>query len=214
MLMLLWITESLIILTGAFKSDDDIIGDELSSLNIGAAQFFTNAVNTTTKGADAILTYSTILCGQQNLRFSIAANFNNMVIDKIYTNQMLTGKEDTYFGLREQYFLLASAPKSKFNFNVDYSNKNFFANLKITRFGKVELINWNDNLDTYNPKFTEDLSVGYNLKHFTFTVGGVNILNIYPDKNDPGLTESGGIWDSVQMGFSGAFYFAKIGFKF
>ncbi len=212
-----------IVLTGAFYSDDAIIGDELKNLNIGAAQFFTNAVNTTSKGADAILAYSVSFSGQQNLKFSVAANFNNMVIDKIYTNQKLQGKENTYFGLREQYFLLASAPKSKFNFMVDYSKENFFANLKLTRFGKVKLINWNDNgdsivdpgeLDTYNPKITADLSVGYNLKNFSFTIGGVNILNTYPDKQDPGLTESGGIWDSVQMGFSGALYFARVGFKF
>ena len=212
-----------IVLTGAFFSDDDIIGDELKKLNIGAAQFFTNAVNTTTKGADAILTYSASFSGQQNLKFSVAANLNNMVIDKIYTNQKLQGKENTYFGLREQYFLLASAPKSKFNFEVDYSKSNFFTNLRLTRFGKVKLINWSDNgdniadpgeVDTYNPKITADLSVGYNLKNFTFTLGGLNILNAYPDRHDPGLTESGGIWDCVQMGFSGAFYFAKIGFKF
>jgi iron complex outermembrane recepter protein len=212
-----------IVLTGAFYNDDDIIGAELTKLNIGAAQFFTNAVNTTSKGADAIVTYSTTFSGQQNLRFSVAANFNDMVIDKIYTNQKLQGKEDTYFGLREQYFLLASAPRSKFNFGIDYLNKNFFTNLKLTRFGKVELINWNDNgdnvvdpgeLDKYNPKITTDLTIGYNLKNFTFTLGGVNILNAYPDKHDPGLTESGGIWDSVQMGFSGALYFAKVGLKF
>jgi iron complex outermembrane receptor protein len=212
-----------IVLTGAFYSDDDLIGEELRKLNIGAAQFFTNAVNTTSKGLDAILTYSTNLSGRQNIKFSAAANFNNMVIDRIYTNQKLQGKEGTYFGLREQYFLLASAPKSKVNFGVDYLNGNFFTNLKLTRFGKVELINWNDNgdktvdpgeLDTYHPKITADLSVGYNLKSFTFTVGGVNILNTYPDRQDPGLTESGGIWDSVQMGFSGALYFARVGFKF
>jgi iron complex outermembrane receptor protein len=125
-----------IVLTGAFTSDDDVIGDELKKLNIGAAQFFTNAVNTSTKGVDAILTYSLSFSGQQNLKFSLAANFNNMVIDKIYTNQKLQGKENTYFGLREQYFLLASAPKSKFNFGVDYTKENFFANLKLTRFGK------------------------------------------------------------------------------
>ena len=212
-----------IVLTGAFTSDDDVIGDELKKLNIGAAQFFTNAVNTSTKGVDAILTYSLSFSGQQNLKFSLAANFNNMVIDKIYTNQKLQGKENTYFGLREQYFLLASAPKSKFNFGVDYTKENFFANMKLTRFGKVKLINWSDNgdniadpgeVDVYNPKITADLSIGYNLKNFTFTLGGLNILNTYPDKHDPGLTESGGIWDCVQMGFSGAFYFAKIGFKF
>ena len=212
-----------IVLTGAFSSDDPVIGDELKKLNIGAAQFFTNAVNTTSKGADVILTYSASFSGNQTLRLSLAANLNNMVIDKIYTNQKLQGKENTYFGLREQYFLLASAPKSKFNFGIDYSKDKFFADLKLTRFGKVKLINWSDNgdniadpgeVDTYNPKITADLSVGYNLKNFTFTIGGLNILNTYPDKHDPGLTESGGIWDAVQMGFSGAFYFAKIGFKF
>ena len=212
-----------IVLTGAFTSDDPIIGNELKSLNIGAAQFFTNAVNTTSKGADAILTYSVSFSGKQNLKFSLASNINNMVIDKIYTNQKLHGKENIYFGLREQYFLLASAPKSKFNFEADYSKGNFFTDLRLTRFGKVKLINWSDNgdniadpgeVDTYNPKITADLSVGYNFRNFTITLGGLNILNTYPDKHDPGLTESGGIWDSVQMGFSGAFYFAKVGFKF
>jgi iron complex outermembrane receptor protein len=146
-----------------------------------------------------------------------------MLIDEIYTNDKLSGKENTYFGLREQYFLLASAPKSKINLGVDYTKGNFFANIKFNRFGKTELINWNDNgdsvvdpgeLDSYNAKVTVDMSAGYNLRNFTFTVGGANILNAYPDKMDPGLTESGGIWDSVQMGFSGALYFAKIGFKF
>jgi iron complex outermembrane recepter protein len=212
-----------IVLTGAFYSDDDLIGDELRNLNIGAAQFFTNAVNTTSKGVDAILAYSVSLAGQNNLRFSLAANFNNMVIDKIYTNDKLQGKEDTYFGLREQYFLLASAPKSKINFGIDYTKGNFMANMKLTHFGQVELMNWNDNgdnvvdpgeIDSYESKITMDLSAGYNLRNFSFTLGGVNILNAYPEKQDPGLTESGGIWDSVQMGFSGALYFAKIGFKF
>jgi iron complex outermembrane recepter protein len=96
------------------------------------------------------------------------------------------------------------------------------ANMKLTGFGKVELMNWNDDgddvvypgeIDTYDPRITMDLSAGYNLRNFTFTTGGVNILNTYPDKQEPGLTESGGIWDSVQMGFGGAFYFARLGFK-
>ena len=212
-----------IVLTGAFYSDDDLIGNELNNLNIGAAQFFTNAVNTTTKGIDAILAYSIILSGQQSLKFSLAANINNMVIDKIYTNEKLKGKENTYFGLREQYFLLASAPRSKVNFGIDYLKGNFLANVKLTRFGKVELVNWNDDgdntadpgeIDKYNPKVTMDLSAGYNFKNITVTFGAVNVLNAYPDRQDPGLTESGGVWDPVQMGFSGAFYFARVGFKF
>ncbi len=91
-----------IVLTGAFASDDALIGQELKDLSIGAAQFFTNAVNTTSKGVDAILSYSTAFGTDQSLRLSFASNFNNMVIDRIYTNNKLIGKENTYFGLREQ----------------------------------------------------------------------------------------------------------------
>jgi len=211
-----------IVLTGAFTSDDPDIGNVLKAMNIGAAQFFTNAVNTTTKGIDAILAYSLTL-GSSSIKFSYAVNVNNMTIDKIYTNQKLQGKEDIYFGLREQYFLLASAPKYKQNFGIDYINGNFYSNLKFTGFGKVELVNWNYNgeatlpagdLDVYNPKITVDLSVGYNWKNLSLTIGGANIFNTYPDKHDPALTESGGIWDCVQMGFSGSFWFTKLGFKF
>lgn len=212
-----------IVLTGSFSSADDLIGSELAKMNIGAAQFFTNAVNTTSQGLDMIFTQTIMLPKNQVIKLSFAGNFNNMVIDKVYTNQKLKGKESTYFGIRDKYFLLASAPKSKFNLGVDYTKGKFFSNLKLTRFGKVELINWNDNgdnvadpgeLDVYKPKITTDLSAGYNLKNFTVTLGGVNIFNVYPDKHDPASTESGGIWDCVQMGFSGALYYAKIGFRF
>ncbi|MCB0565746.1 MAG: hypothetical protein H6573_35580 [Lewinellaceae bacterium] len=44
--------------------------------------------------------------------------------------------------------------------------------------------------------------------------GANNLLNAYPSIQTDGETETGGYWDAVQMGFSGAFYFARLGFKF
>lgn len=46
------------------------------------------------------------------------------------------------------------------------------------------------------------------------TFGANNLLNAYPSIQEDGETETGGYWDAVQMGFSGAFYFARLGFKF
>ncbi len=221
--------EDRIVLTGAFTDDDPDIGAELQQLNVGAAQFFTNAVNTTTTGVDAILSYSLWLAGKHNLKFTLAGNFNEMKIDKIYTNKKLEGKEGTYFGVREQYFLLASAPKSKMTFGVEYGYSNFVGSLRFTQFGKVELINFNDDgddvitvsddpftneLDVYDPKVTTDLSIGYKFKNAQLTIGGNNVLNTYPDQQDPALTESGGLWDAAQMGFSGAYYYTRLSFKF
>jgi iron complex outermembrane receptor protein len=211
-----------IVLTGAFDQNDDVIGSDLEALNISAAQFFTNAVNTTTKGVDAIATYS-LLLNDNTLRFSLAGNFNDMTIDKVYTNQKLAGKENIYFGLRERYFLLASAPKSKMTFGVNYTMGNFLADVRLNQFGKVELINFNDNLDnvvdpgeldSYKPKMTIDLSLGYKFKNLQLNIGTANLLNTYPDLHDPALSESGGNWDAVQMGFAGAYYYAKLAFKF
>ena len=222
-----------IVLTGTFYDDDPEIGADLQALNVGAAQFFTNAVNTTTTGVDAILTYSTVLAAKHTIRISFAGNFNTMTIDEVYTNDKLKGKEGTYFGVREQYFLVASAPNSKLNLSLDYTMQGFFASLRFTQFGRVELVNWWDDgddqvesglddgaggtyseLDVYEPTLVTDLTLGYKFKNVQASIGAANLLNVYPDEHDAGWTESGGNWDAVQMGFSGAFYFAKLGFRF
>ena len=203
-----------IVLTGSFGSDDPDIGADLQALNVGAAQFFTNAIDTRTIGADLILTYSAIFAGRHRLRVSVAGNFNSMELGDITTSEKLEGKEDTYFGEREKYFLLASAPASKINLSLDYKVEKLNVNLRFVRFDKIELIDWLDTVDTYDAKITTDLTLGYDLsKNLSLNIGGANIFNVYPTQQDT-ETETGGLWDSVQMGTNGAFYFTKIGFKF
>lgn len=202
-----------IVLTGAFEDTDPQIGSELQKLNVGAAQFFTNAVDTKTIGADLVVQYATVL-GSGNLRATLAANFNKMEIEEIKTNQKLQGKEDIYFGEREQYFLLASAPDSKINLTLDYTLNRFNANLRFVRFDEIVLIDWIDEKDVYEARITTDASVGYKITDGVQVIlGGTNIFNVLPTKQDT-ETETGGNWDPVQMGFNGAFFFAKLGFRF
>lgn len=62
-------------------------------------------------------------------------------------------------------------------------------------------------------RITTDLAVARKLTdNISFTLGGVNIFNVYPTRQDT-ETESGGLWDPVQMGFNGAFYYARLRFK-
>jgi iron complex outermembrane recepter protein len=202
-----------IVLTGAFDNADDKIGNILKSLNIGAAQFFTNAVDTRTKGLDVVAIYSHRL-GKGKLNMTLAANLNHMEIRDIKTSALLAGKQDIYFGKREQAFLLASAPPHKINLTLEYDINKFNWLVRFNRFASVTLTNWNDDPDFFQNKVTTDISIGYRLsKAINITTGGANILDVYPTHHDPGLTESGGMWDAVQMGFGGAFYFARVGFK-
>jgi iron complex outermembrane receptor protein len=203
-----------VVLTGAFQDTDPDIGNDLKKLNVGAAQFFTNAIDTKSIGVDAVLTYNQML-GRQKIGISLAANFNNMTLGRVKTNSKLAGKEDIYFGSREKAFLLASAPPSKISLNLEYNLKRFGVNARITNFGEVTLEDWNNDPNIYKAVTTLDLTLHLNAtKNITLSIGANNILNTYPTQQDPTLTEGGGLWDAVQMGCNGAYYFSKLTLTF
>lgn len=209
-----------IVLTGNFDQSDDKIGQILIDNHIDQAQFFTNAIDTKTLGLDIILTYSENI-GSGKLTSSFAANFNDMEITSVNTTPELKGKEDVYLSPREKAFILASAPKNKFNLSLNYKIHKFNTNLQLVRFDKVTLIGYNgaDDFQKYGAKVTTDLSFGYDFsKKFNWTIGAKNIFNRYPNLQVPavsdGNTESGGIFDPVQMGFAGRQIFTRIHYTF
>lgn len=208
-----------IVLTGYFSPEDDTSG-YMTANHIESAQFFTNAIDTRTKGVDIIFSYNEEV-GSGKLTATLSGNFNNMEITKINTSPKLIDKEPTYLSEREKAFILASAPKNKFNLNLNYQINKFETNLQLVRFDKITLIGYLSDTDyqVYNPKLTTDLSFGYHFsKKFSWILGGRNIFNRYPTLQHQavidGDTESGGIFDPVQMGFSGRQLFTRIDFKF
>ena len=208
-----------IVLTGYFDA---------SALNLGvsAAQFFTNGVDTKTAGVDVVLAWKKKF-GDSNLSATLVGNINHMTIGDVKNGTL---DKETFFGEREKAFLLASAPANKFGLNLNYDKKWFNAGLAFTRFSKVELLDYQmyedvadygsfaDQIkaatDTYNAKIVTDLTLGFKLnKASKLSIGANNLFNIYPDQQDDWV-EAGGYWDAVQMGFSGAYYYARLGFTF
>jgi iron complex outermembrane recepter protein len=194
-----------IVLTGYFDAT-------ALNLNVDAAQFFVNGVDTESKGIDVVLSYRKSI-GSSKIGATLAGNINDMEIQKVKNGDL---DEATFFGKREKAFLLASAPKNKFSLNLNYERKWFDAGAAFTRFSKVVLVDYADEEDVYGAKIVTDVTLGFKLmKQLKLSVGSNNLLNVYPDKQDEqGNTEAGGYWDSVQMGFSGAYYYARLGFSF
>jgi iron complex outermembrane receptor protein len=102
--------------------------------------------------------------------------------------------------------------------------------MDITPFSEVELLDFQvyedpadyggfDQLikaatDTYGAKMVTDLNLGYELSEsLKLNIGSNNLFNVYPDQQDD-WTEAGGYFDAVQMGFNGAFYYAKLNYSF
>lgn len=208
-----------IVLTGYFDA---------SSLGIGvdSAQFFVNGVDTKTTGLDVVLSWRKKY-GDNSFGASLIGNINDMKIDAVNNGTL---DDQTFFGEREKAFLLASAPDNKFSLNLNYARKWFDAGLAFTRFSEVKLLDYQmyedvadygtfqDQVqaatDTYSVKIVTDLTLGFKLsKSAKLSIGGNNLFNIYPDQQDDWV-EAGGYWDAVQMGFGGAYYYARLGFNF
>jgi iron complex outermembrane receptor protein len=187
---------------------------DASSKGLGAdqAQFFANAADTKTVGLDLVLAWKKRF-NESKLSVTFVGNINDMKIAKVNNGSL---DAETFFGKREQAFLLASAPKNKFGLNLNYSHKKFDSGLAFTRFSKVVLIDYAGLDNVYTARLNTDLTLGYQFtKQLKFTLGSNNLFNVYPTQQDEsGNTEAGGYWDAVQMGFNGAYYYARLGFSF
>jgi iron complex outermembrane receptor protein len=211
-----WVTiKNRIVLTGFFDQSDPEIGSILADRNIGSAQFFTNAVDTKTRGLDIVGTYNFKL-GSGRLTATFAANLNKLTISAVNTAPQLVGKEDIYFSPRERYFLQASAPSHKLSYNFDYKINRFSTNLRFTSFAAIELIDYNNEVSRFAPRTVTDLSFSYQAaEKVTVTLGAANLFDVYPQfRLDPSVTETGTRYEALQMGMGGAMFFGRVGVRF
>ncbi len=194
-----------IVLTSYFDASSQGLG-------VDQAQFFANAADTKTLGLDIVLAWKKKI-DNSTYGVTLVGNINDMKIEKVKNGNL---DAETFFGKREQAFLLASAPKNKFALNLNYAKNKFDAGLAFTHFSKVVLIDYAGLDNVYDARVNTDLTLGYKMtNHLKLTVGSNNLFNVYPTKQDEsGNTEAGGYWDSVQMGFNGAYYYARLGFNF
>ena len=207
--------------------DRIILSGNFDASNLGLAidnvQFFANGVDTETTGIDLVLNWKKKMENSE-LSINFSGNINYMSIADV-KNKLLD--KETFFGERDRQFLLASAPKSKFNLGVNYQYKKLKTAINLTRFSSVQLIDWQiiqnlsnfnnsekERLDTatdiYEPKLTTDLHFSYPISTLiNLQLGVNNLFNIYPTKQNS-YTDSGGLWDATQMGTNGSFYYTKL----
>jgi iron complex outermembrane recepter protein len=226
-----------IILTGTFKDNDDVIGADLKALNVLAGQFFTNALDTRTIGLDVTARFKQEL-GRGKLNLTLAGNINKMSVLGLNPIEKLKNKTDIYLSPRELQFILASAPNYKFHSMVNYEVGKLALILRGTLFGSTKLVgtdgvlgfdpdldnkyynnrreDWYEAVnDVYKPRFVTDLIVNFDMTNkIKLTVGGNNIFDVYPTIQNSGSTDGGNMWDSVQMGQAGAYFFGKLTWHF
>ncbi|MEJ7913339.1 MAG: TonB-dependent receptor [Chitinophagaceae bacterium] len=219
-----------IVLTGSFSKSSPVVASILANYpDVNAAQFFTNAIDTRTRGIDFVISKVTRM-GVGNLTATLAANFTETEVSNVDPlPQKLAADPSLGTRLldREQRARIEVAqPRNKISAGINYnvSKVNFY--LRSTRYGEVTSLQ-NDLTkpfrdQTFDARIITDASVGYKLLNFaTFTIGATNIGNIYPERlNDPVAGGEGDIITSfgrflysraaTQFGFNGGYYYTSL----
>jgi iron complex outermembrane recepter protein len=271
-----------IVLSTPFNRSNALVNTILNNGGVDAStsalQFWTNAVNTQTKGIDAVIT-NRFRLGSGNATIALAANVNrNTVVGGINSNSAIDSDVNnpssrktnpdpnanpandlrvTLFDRQQRARIEVGQPQSKINATFTYSLKKFDILARAVRFGEVTILNnvdpglvrtdgsyWNDVAfgadQTFSAKVTTDLVLSYRFcPGVTFSVGGNNIFDVYPDRifvdsrNDPqsvyanpvvGANKAPGGYNTArdvsnrgrflfgtnQFGFNGRFLFTRL----
>ncbi|AZA79481.1 TonB-dependent receptor [Chryseobacterium sp. G0186] len=199
-------------------------------LNINAAQFFTNAIDTETKGIDVVISH--------NARFSDIKLDNNFAINLNQTKQVgdihssgllqSPDLEKIYFSEKSRVYLEEAVPRVKASLSHTLAWKNATFYLRNTYFGKVtgaDVLDANgDGIIEFNEhqkigdKIITDISVAYQFtKNIGLTLGVNNLFDIYPTKNLPASSNNDQFVYSrstSQFGQNGRYVFSRLNFNF
>ncbi|MDR3272968.1 MAG: TonB-dependent receptor [Flavobacteriaceae bacterium] len=215
-----------IVYTDSFSGDpngsdaDKEIYKLLQQANAQTARLFANAVDTETKGLDAVVSYNTNI-GKGNLIIDLSGALSyTKRVGEVHTSQLLQGKENIYFSESSRIYLENVVPNQKLNLSVTYNiNKwNFF--VRNNYFGGVTEPTSNlDYQQFYNPRWVTDASIGYQfIKALKLTVGANNLFNVYPEKIEYPSNGYNGQFvysrGTNQFGFNGRYLFTRLNFEF
>lgn len=193
----------------------------LDPIGVGQVLFFTNAIDTSTKGASVVLEKGYTFDGSDNLDLTALLNYNKTRVTKRKSQSTILSPtalfDDTQVTLIEQ-----GQPRVHHVLQGVYHTGPWEFTLRDNWFGPVTGQGFTPGVkQTWSGKWLTDVAVGYRFsKRARLVVGADNVFDTYPDHWDPktgapfpqlGFTYG---WETLPFGINGGYYYARLDFKF
>ncbi|MBI3887184.1 MAG: TonB-dependent receptor [Opitutae bacterium] len=234
--------------------------------SVGVARFFTNAVDTRTRGVDATVRYIWKTTDLGKFTFTAGYNHNETKVTRFKpTPPQLSAppinSTTPLFDLTEKIRMERGQPRDVLNLSVAYDVKKFSFLLREVRYGEVASVALGNNtglspaaqaalLPGYNvelvdpvvnvasgnkqvvqifgAKWLTDFDITYHWsKHLSVSAGANNLFDVYPDEAIRSRVVNGVAFNGADnagslpyvgslspFGYSGAFYYTKVSYKF
>jgi iron complex outermembrane receptor protein len=198
---------------------------------VSGGRYFTNAIDTRTRGYDIIANYGLTLSQVSALRLSAAYNWTRTRVTRVDTLPTnLSGLRTSLFDRVEQSRIEVGNPENNLILGAMYTLAKLGLNVRAQRYGQVTSLgtaptNLYGPLDqTFSPKWITDLSATYTLGRLNVSIGADNVFDVYPDRNnnngnvttvaaENGGTSNFGIfpYNAISpFGFNGRFVYTKL----
>ncbi|WP_174278653.1 TonB-dependent receptor plug domain-containing protein [Sphingomonas bacterium] len=182
----------------------------------GTVQYFTNALDTLTRGVDVVASYRTTL-SEAALNLTLAYNYNHSTVSRYNPAQVSAAQIVDIEHLAPNHRANAAASLSLHGLTIN-GRENYYGS-------------WQDAVDypgqKFGSRFTTDLDVSYTfMDHYTLTVGANDFFDTRPEKI--AASTSNPIYQATQslldgsvypriggpFGFNGGFYYARLRVKY
>ncbi|MFT3789888.1 MAG: TonB-dependent receptor [Rudaea sp.] len=184
---------------------------------VQAVNFFTNAVDTSTKGADLVANYRLPLYdGTLTLTGSYSyADTHIESVAQTPAELVALGNDNVLFGVQSAN-ILTNAPRNRGILSARWADSKWSLLGRATLQGATtRVFDFGGGFtptQTYAPKWQLDAEVEYKFTPaFSLAVGGVNLTDNYPTRSDSDINYYGNLpYDIISpIGFNGAYYHAR-----
>jgi iron complex outermembrane receptor protein len=188
--------------------------------DVASVTFLTNALDTTTRGLDLVLSHDAPLAGG-DLKLTAAFNRNYLREDNGNSAAAVAA------GLLDGTVLVpleGGSPSSKLILTADWSDALWGAHVAATRYGTMYAYSYDANAVSFNgnpaqkydPAWSVDLEAHYNATpRLTLAAGATDAFNRYPDRTLPGGTYGGAFPYNFAnpLGINGAYFYVRAAYR-
>jgi len=237
-----------VVLSGQFDVADPVIGGSVHTVldpfpGVTVAQFFINAVDTSTNGVDIVLDYSYRL-PKGALKLTAAANFTDTNVDAVKIPQSMLDKFANVDGGAAQVSSLFLdrygrnrledlLPRQKGTLGARWDYAGWSLGARGNFFGPTEYHSSarSQNADgtpgdypdeSFGAKVTVDVDIGYRIRGLWISAGANNVFNTFPDEMkheenrdaDSFLYSPASVPAGAPYGIDGGFYYVRAEYKY
>ena len=152
---------------------------------VSGARYFTNAIDTRTKGLDIVLNYGLNLGTAGITRFTAGYNRNETEVTRVSeTPPQLAAVSTALFDRVQRALFEKGQPKNSIRLTANHTMRNISVNVHASRFGRFTVYQpatTGAQDQTFSPQWVTDIALGYQLRNIGITLGSNNVFDSYPD---------------------------------